>query len=74
MRQIPGTKAAHVMDMVLLIQYIDTLKEIGSSSKSNVVFVPNTPGNVSDLGSQIRETIFAAQAMDDEKKSKKKAE
>ena len=73
-RQIPGTKAAHVMDMVLLIQYIDTLKEIGSSSKSNVVFVPNTPGNVSDLGSQIRETIFAAQAMDDEKKSKKKAE
>ena len=62
-RQIPGTQASHVMDMVLLIQYIDTLKEIGSNSKSNVVFVPNTPGNVADLGNQIRETIFAAKNM-----------
>ena len=67
-KQIPGTQATHVMDMVLLIQYIDTLKEIGAHSKSNVVFVPNTPGNVSDLGSQIRETIFAAKAMEEDKK------
>ncbi|MDR2457297.1 MAG: SPFH domain-containing protein [Clostridiales Family XIII bacterium] len=60
-KQIPGTQASHVMDMVLLIQYIDTLKEIAGSSKSNVVFVPHSPGNVSELSTQIRETIFAAQ-------------
>lgn len=60
-RQLPGTQASHVMDMVLLIQYIDTLKEIGAGSKSNVIFVPHSPGNVADLGEQIRESIFAAQ-------------
>ncbi len=60
-RQIPGAQASHVMDMVLLIQYIDTLKEISASSKSNVVFVPHSPGNVADLSAQIRETIFSAQ-------------
>lgn len=65
-RQIPGTQASHVMDMVLLIQYIDTLKEIGSSSKSNVVFIPHSPGHVSDLSAQIRETIFSAQKISDE--------
>ena len=48
------------MDMVLLIQYIDTLKDIGSNSKSNVVFVPHNPGNFSSLGDQLRETIFAS--------------
>jgi regulator of protease activity HflC (stomatin/prohibitin superfamily) len=59
-RQIPGTSAHHVMDMVLMIQYIDTLKEIASGSKSNVIFVPHSPGNVADLAAQIRETIFAS--------------
>ena len=62
-RQIPGTQASHVMDMVLLIQYIDTLKEIGAGSRSNVVFVPHSPGTVSELSDQIRETIFAAKEM-----------
>ncbi|ORX87652.1 hypothetical protein BCR32DRAFT_324335 [Anaeromyces robustus] len=64
-KQIPGTSASRVMDMVLMIQYIDTLKEIGGSSKSNVVFVPNTPGNVKDLATQIQETVFAAQKLDE---------
>jgi len=63
-KQIPGTDASRVMDMVLMIQYIETLKEIGGSSKSNVVFVPHTPGNVKDLSSQIQETIFSAQKME----------
>lgn len=60
-RQIPGTQVSHVMDMVLLIQYIDTLKEIAAGSKSNVIFVPHSPGTVNELSTQIRETIFAAQ-------------
>lgn len=55
-----GSTADRVMDMVLLIQYIDTLKEIGATAKSNVVFVPHTPGGLSSLGAQIRETVFAS--------------
>jgi regulator of protease activity HflC (stomatin/prohibitin superfamily) len=58
-RQIPDAKSSTVMEMVMLIQYIDTLKEIGSHSKSNVVFIPHSPGNIQDINSQIRETIFA---------------
>ncbi len=63
-----GTTPTHVMDMVLLIQYIDTLKDIGASSKSNVVFVPHTPGNFSSLGEQLRETIFASELLKNSKK------
>lgn len=59
-RQLPNTQASHVMEMVLLIQYIDTLKEIGSNAKTSVIFVPHSPGNISDISEQIRETIFSA--------------
>jgi len=62
-KQIPGTDPARVMDMVLMIQYIDTLKEIGGNSNSNIVFVPHSPGNVNNLASQIQETVFAAQKL-----------
>ena len=65
-----GTTPAHVMDMVLLIQYIDTLKDIGSNSKSNVVFVPHSPNGVSSINEQLRETIFAADILKDGAKKK----
>ncbi|MDR1233192.1 MAG: SPFH domain-containing protein [Puniceicoccales bacterium] len=58
-KHVPGSSSATVMDMVMLIQYIDTLKEIGSHSNSNVVFVPHSPGVVQNINDQIRETIFA---------------
>jgi regulator of protease activity HflC (stomatin/prohibitin superfamily) len=60
-REVPGLSQKDVMEMVLLIQYIDTLKEIAGSSKSNVIFVPSTPGNVADLASQLRESIIVGQ-------------
>ncbi len=69
-KQIPGAQASHVMDMVLMIQYIDSLKEIGANSQSNVVFVPHSPGNVGDLASQIRETIFASKNIKQSQKIK----
>ena len=71
-RQIPGTNASHVMDMVLLIQYIDTLKAIGGQSNSNVIFVPHSPNGLTDLGAQIRETIFAANALNQDASNKSK--
>lgn len=60
-KQVPDLSQKDVMEMVLLIQYIDTLKEIAGSSKSNVIFVPNTPGNVANLAEQLRESIIVGQ-------------
>ncbi|MDR3224442.1 MAG: SPFH domain-containing protein [Holosporales bacterium] len=62
-----GSTADRVMDMVLLIQYIDTLKEIGAQSKSNVVFVPHSPGNLSSIGEQLREAIFSSEILKQKK-------
>jgi hypothetical protein len=46
------------MDMVLVTQYFDTMKEIGASSKSSSVFIPHGPGAVKDVAAQIRDGLL----------------
>jgi len=57
---VPGTTAKDVMDMVLVTQYFDTMKEIGASSKSSSVFIPHGPGAVRDIATQIRDGLLQA--------------
>ena len=57
---VPGTSSKDVMDMVLVTQYFDTMKEIGLSSKTNSVFIPHGPGAVRDIASQIRDGCIQA--------------
>ncbi|XP_042383304.1 hypersensitive-induced response protein 1 [Zingiber officinale] len=61
---VPGTTAKDVMDMVLVTQYFDTMKEIGASSKSSSVFIPHGPGAVRDIASQIRDGLLQANVLD----------
>ncbi|WVZ93116.1 hypothetical protein U9M48_039122 [Paspalum notatum var. saurae] len=60
---VPGTSAKDVMDMVLVTQYFDTMKEIGASSKSSSVFIPHGPGAVRDIAAQIRDGQLQASLM-----------
>ncbi|KAJ8557136.1 hypothetical protein K7X08_002761 [Anisodus acutangulus] len=63
---VPGTSARDVMDMVLVTQYFDTMKEmkeIGASSKSSAVFIPHGPGAVIDVASQIRGGLLQAESI-----------
>ncbi|XP_059449080.1 hypersensitive-induced reaction 1 protein-like [Corylus avellana] len=57
---VPGTSAKDVLDMVLITQYFDTMKEIGASSKSSAVFIPHGPGTVRDIATQIRDGLLQA--------------
>ncbi|KAL1360770.1 hypothetical protein HN51_006149 [Arachis hypogaea] len=59
---VPGTTAKDIMDMVLVTQYFDTMKEIGASSKSSAVFIPHGPGAVRDVSEQIRDGLLQANA------------
>ncbi|OIW12438.1 hypothetical protein TanjilG_04187 [Lupinus angustifolius] len=59
---VPGTSAKDIMDMVLVTQYFDTMKEIGASSKSSSVFIPHGPGVVRDVAAQIRDGLLQGNA------------
>ncbi|KMT17131.1 hypothetical protein BVRB_2g040430 [Beta vulgaris subsp. vulgaris] len=57
---VPGTSAKDVMDMILVTQYFDTMKEIGAASKTSAVFIPHGPGAVRDVATQIRDGLLQA--------------
>jgi regulator of protease activity HflC (stomatin/prohibitin superfamily) len=47
-----------VLNLVLLTQYFDTLKEIGVSSGSKVILTPHAPGGMTDISDQLRAAII----------------
>lgn len=59
-RSVPGTTAKDVMNLVLMTQYFDTLKEIGASSRTNTILIPHSPGNLANLTEQIRNATIEA--------------
>lgn len=59
-RSVPGTTAKDVMNLVLMTQYFDTLKDIGASSRTNTILIPHSPGNLSHLTEQIRNAMIEA--------------
>jgi regulator of protease activity HflC (stomatin/prohibitin superfamily) len=60
-KSVPGTTAKDVMNLVLLTQYFDTLKEIGASSRTNAILIPHSPGNLANLSEQMRAVMIEAQ-------------
>lgn len=59
-KSVNGTSAEDVMNLVLMTQYFDTLKEIGLSSKSNTILIPHSPGGMGDISEQMRNAIITA--------------
>uniref|UniRef100_A0A7N0REM0 Band 7 domain-containing protein n=1 Tax=Kalanchoe fedtschenkoi TaxID=63787 RepID=A0A7N0REM0_KALFE len=58
--KVEGTSAKEVMDLIMVTQYFDTIKDLGNSSKNTTVFIPHGPGHVRDIGDQIRNGIMEA--------------
>lgn len=57
---VDGTNARDVMNLVLMTQYFDTLKDIGLSGKSNTILIPHSPGGMGDISEQMRNALITA--------------
>ena len=54
-----GTVNEHdVLNLVLLTQYFDTMKDIGVSSGSKVILMPHSPSGMAELTEQLRAAII----------------
>ncbi|KAE9451658.1 hypothetical protein C3L33_16472, partial [Rhododendron williamsianum] len=58
--KVEGTSAKEVMDLMMITQYFDTIKDLGNSSKNTTVFIPHGPGHVRDISNQIRNGMMEA--------------
>ncbi|XAR66162.1 hypothetical protein NMG60_11012282 [Bertholletia excelsa] len=58
--KVEGTSSREVMDLIMVTQYFDTIKDLGNSSKNTTVFIPHGPGHVRDVSEQIRNGLLEA--------------
>lgn len=42
-----------VIEMMMITQYFDMLKDIGMNSTGGAIFLPHSPGNVADVSSEV---------------------
>lgn len=57
---VQGTTAQDVMNLVLMTQYFDTLKDVGLSSNSNTIMIPHSPAGMQDISEQLRNAMITA--------------
>lgn len=60
---ISGIQPEEVMNLVLLTQYFDTLKEIGHSANGTAIFLPHSPSQFSEISNQIRTAFLSSAEM-----------
>lgn len=72
-KTVDGTNASEVMNLVLMTQYFDTLKEIGTNSASNTILIPHSPGGMEDISAQMRDAVITANQVTKHHSSKESA-
>jgi regulator of protease activity HflC (stomatin/prohibitin superfamily) len=60
-KSVPGATPQDVMNLVLMTQYFDTLKELGAASRTNTILIPHSPGALTDLAHQMRMALMTAE-------------
>ena len=61
-RDVTDISSRDVIEMMMITQYFDMLKDIGVSRGSSTVFMPHSPATVADVAGQIRSGFMQAQA------------
>lgn len=59
---VDGVNSREVIEMMMITQYFDMLKDIGTQSKTATIFTNHSPATVSDVGVQLRQGFLEARA------------
>ena len=62
-QDIGDVNSKDVMEMMMMTQYFDTMKEVGCSNGNSTIFVPSGPGAVADTAAAVRSGIMQGNAM-----------
>ena len=57
---VVGTTPSDVMQLMMVTQYLDMLKEVGTKDKATTVFIPHAPSAVNDIQAQMRQGFMEA--------------
>jgi len=60
--KVPESSPQEIMDLVLVTQYFDTLKEIGEKSRASTIFLPSGGDSSSNAAAGVRQGMLEAHA------------
>ena len=69
---VDGTSAHDVMNLVLVTQYFDTLKDVGAQTGSSTILLPHSPAGMTDISQQMREAMITAHEVNNHRPTKQK--
>jgi hypothetical protein len=58
---VEGSTPRDVMMLVLVTQYLDTMKEIGTQDKSNTILMSHSPAAIGSLFEEMQNAIMVGQ-------------
>ncbi|KTD59341.1 protease subunit HflK [Legionella santicrucis] len=67
-KTVSDITAADIMNLVLMTQYFDTLREIGANDKSSTILLPHSPSGFKDIAAQMQEGIITGNLVSKETK------
>jgi regulator of protease activity HflC (stomatin/prohibitin superfamily) len=57
---LPDSTEQDILNLVMITQYFDTIKDLGASSSTNTILIPHSPSSVADIMDQIRNSVITA--------------
>jgi len=58
--EVVGVDAKAVMDLMIVTQYFDMMKDIGAQSKTNAVFMNHSPGALEELAQSVQKGFLSS--------------
>merc|ERR1719421_2074025 len=61
--EVDDVPPKQVLDLMIVTQYFDMMKEVGSNARNNAVFLNHSPGALEELASSVNQGFIAATGM-----------
>jgi len=55
---VAGVSTQDVLQLILMTQYFDMLKEVGATSRNSTILIPHSPGGVNGIIDQLRDAVM----------------
>lgn len=60
--EVVGVSSREVIEMMMITQYFDMLKDIGTTQGTSTIFTHHSPSAVAEVGAQLRQGFLEAKA------------
>ena len=57
--EVSGVESKTVLDLMIVTQYFDMMKDVGATPKTNAVFLNHSPGALEDLAGAVSKGFMA---------------